>query len=279
MENRKAGKSRVFVKTSPAFGPRLLHTDTDFIVCVRRAGWFVSLRGGRGARRPPHAHALCTGEAPDPCPDTGKVEKVMAFLDDIYIATPEPDRVMEAHAVVTEELWSNARIFLQDMNVQVAADDQKRVEVLAQDLPCFGGAQLAVGVTLRGVLSSEGEAHPLIRTESCYTKLGRDKEATHPELMASRRCKLVVLAIETGGRWCEEAVQMVSQLSHAKAREVLSFMRFSVSLMLERMWSRMLAFTCATFAASLVEPASHVTWCHTGGQAPVFADLFEGDPR
>ena len=37
-------------------------------------------------------------------------EKVMAFLDDIHIATPEPDRVMEAHTVVAEELWSNARI-------------------------------------------------------------------------------------------------------------------------------------------------------------------------
>ena len=33
------------------------------------------------------------------------------------------------------------------------------------------------------------------------------------------------------------------------------------------------------FAASLVEPASHVMWCHTGGDAPVLADLFEGDPR
>ena len=90
----------------------------------------------------------------------------------------------------------------------------------------------------------------------------------------------MVLAIETGGRWSEEAVQMVRQLSHAKAREVPSFVRFSVSLMWERRWSRMVAVTCGTsVAAPLVEPASHVTWCHTGGEAPVLADLFEGDPR
>ena len=25
--------------------------------------------------------------------------------------------------------------------------------------------------------------------------------------------------------------------------------------------------------------ARHVSWCHTGGDAPVLADLFEGDPR
>ena len=75
-------------------------------------------------------------------------------------------------------------------------------------------------------------------------------------------------------------MQLVRQLSHAKAREVPSYMRFSVSMMWERRWSRMMAVTCATsFAASLVEPASHVTWCHTGGEAPVLADLFEGDPR
>ena len=46
-------------------------------------------------------------------------EKVMAFLDDIHIATPEPDRVMEAHTVVAEELWSHARIQVQIGKTQV----------------------------------------------------------------------------------------------------------------------------------------------------------------
>ena len=40
----------------------------------------------------------------------GNTEKVMAFLDDIVISTPEPDRVTEAHTIVAEELWSHARI-------------------------------------------------------------------------------------------------------------------------------------------------------------------------
>ena len=30
--------------------------------------------------------------------------------------------------------------FLRDMNVGVRASDERRNEVLAQDLPCFGGA-------------------------------------------------------------------------------------------------------------------------------------------
>ena len=37
--------------------------------------------------------------------------------------------------------------FLRDMNVGVAAGDGRRTEVLAQDLPCFGGTQLAVDIT------------------------------------------------------------------------------------------------------------------------------------
>ena len=38
---------------------------------------------------------------------------------------------------------------LRDMNVGVRATDDRKIEVLAQDLPCFGGAQLAIDVTLR----------------------------------------------------------------------------------------------------------------------------------
>ena len=50
--------------------------------------------------------------------------------------------------------------FLRDMNVHVPANDERRIEVLAQDLPCFGGAQLAVDITLRSVLGSSGEPQP-----------------------------------------------------------------------------------------------------------------------
>ena len=41
---------------------------------------------------------------------------------------------------------------LRDMNVGVTSTDERNIEVLAQDLPCFGGAQLAIDVTLRSAL-------------------------------------------------------------------------------------------------------------------------------
>ena len=94
------------------------------------------------------------------------------------------------------------------MNVNVAATDERRIEVLAQDLPCFGGAQLAVDITLRCVLSSAGEPLPnTADVDGAALMVAReDKERIYPELTTSGRCRLVVVAIETGGRWSTEAV-------------------------------------------------------------------------
>ena len=73
---------------------------------------------------------------------------------------------------------------LRDMNVGVPAADNRRLEILAQDLPCFGGAQLAVDVTLRGVLSSAGEPHPRAADIDgvILSEARRDKERRYPEL-------------------------------------------------------------------------------------------------
>ena len=115
--------------------------------------------------------------------------------------------------------------FLRDMNVHVRADDERRIEVLAQDLPCFGGAQLAIDVTLRSALRSSGEPQPHAADVdgAILLEARRDKEATYPELASSTRCRLVVLALETGGRWSEEAVHLVWQLALAKAQDVPHF--------------------------------------------------------
>ena len=92
-----------------------------------------------------HAELDSFGHHHASCIRSGRVKKR---------GTP-PERVVarifrEAGAIVRQNVFSK------DMNVQVAADDQRRVEVLAQDLPCFGGMQLAVDVILRGVERRRG---------------------------------------------------------------------------------------------------------------------------
>ena len=109
------------------------------------------------------------------------------------------------------------------MNINVAALDSRRIEVLAQDLPCFSGAQLAVDITLCSALTSDGEAHQAADVDGAVLILARhDKELSYPEI-ATSRCKLVVLAIETGGRWgCDARVRQSSggPIKHAVSRRL-----------------------------------------------------------
>ena len=164
------------------------------------------------------------------------------------------------------------------MNIGVAAGDGRRIEVLAQDLPCYAGAQLAVDVTLRSALRANGEAHPRAADEdgAVLQDARGDKETTYPELVASRRCRLVVLAIETGGRWSEEAASVVWQLALAKARESPTLMRRAVALGWNRRWTRMLSTACAVaFAAGLCDPPASVSQWDCGGVAPSLVELLE----
>ena len=173
--------------------------------------------------------------------------------------------------------------FLRDMNVGVPAADGRRIEVLAQGLPCFGGAQLAVDVTLRSALTASGDAQPRAADEdgAVVEQAREDKENTYPELVSSRRCQLVVVAVETGGRWSHETVAFVRQLACARARDAPAYLRKSAELAWARRWTRMLANACASaFAASLLEPRRELaSFAPAGGAAPSLAELLDGEPR
>ena len=200
------------------------------------------------------------------CPSTGRLKKRAIPIE----------RVL---ARVCREAGARVRFnaFMRDMNIGVGATDGRRIEVLAQDLPCFGGAQLAVDVTLRCALTRTGEPHPHAADVdgAVLVKARHDKETTYPELINSGRCRLVVVAIETGGRWSDEAVEFIRLLACAKAQEVPSYMWWPTTLAWQRRWTRMLSTACSlSFAASLVEPSdSCVTWCRTGGEPPSLAEL------
>ena len=45
------------------------------------------------------------------------------------------------------------------------------------------------------------------------------KERAYPELLRNSRCRLVVLGIEVGGRWSEEATSFITNLARAKTRD------------------------------------------------------------
>ena len=90
-----------------------------------------------------------------------------------------------------------------------------------------------------------------------------DKETKYAELVAGNRCRLVVVALETGGRWSNEAIEFVDMLAGARAREALPVLRRSVHLAWRRRWTR----------NSLVQPCVDV-WSGTDGPTPDLTDLF-----
>ena len=54
------------------------------------------------------------------------------------------------------------------------------------------------------------------------------KERAYPELARAHRCRLVVLAVEVGGRWSDEAASFIRSLARARALEAPARLRPSV---------------------------------------------------
>ena len=99
--------------------------------------------------------------------------------------------------------------------------DSRRLEVVADGLPLFGGVQLVVDTTLVSPLHCDGTARRhTAHVDGAVLEVARRKEeATYPELVAPRaRARLVVWACEVIGRWSEETRAFLSLLAKAKAR-------------------------------------------------------------
>ena len=71
----------------------------------------------------------------------------------------------------------------------------------------FGGVQLAIDTTLVSPLHADDSARPgAAQNDGVALRVARrPKERRHPELSGhNNRCRLVVLAVEVGGRWSDE---------------------------------------------------------------------------
>ena len=108
---------------------------------------------------------------------------------------------------------------LADLNIHALSRvDDRRIEVIANGLPMWGGSQLAVDTTLVSPLTRSGEPRSR-RGTFAGADARRNKERTYyPELLRNRRCRLVVLGIEVGGRWSNEASSFIRMLAQARAR-------------------------------------------------------------
>ena len=157
----------------------------------------------------------------------------------------------EAGARVT----TNTR--LMDLNIDnIQRQDDRRIEVIANGLPLWGGVQLAIDTTLVSPLTraSEPRSRAGRYAGAAVQDARRAKERTYPELLQTRRCKLVVLAIEVGGRWSQEATTFLRLLAQAKARTIPARLKASFTNALIHRWSAQITHAAMTaYAASLLE--------------------------
>jgi len=148
-------------------------------------------------------------------------------------------------------------VLLRDLNLNgVSARDQRRIEVVANGLPLWRGAQLAVDVTFVSPVRRDGRPQPQAdRVDGIQLlEARRRKERTYAVMLRSRRCKLVVLAMEVGGRWSDEAVTFIRLLAKAKARSSPRILRKSVQAAFMHRWTGILSVAAQrALAATLLD--------------------------
>ena len=186
------------------------------------------------------------------CPTVGKLAQRAKPLEQAWARV-----CREAGARVLENC------LLRDLNLEgVAGTDGRRLEVVANNLPLWNGAQLGVDCTLVSPLRRDGTAYPrAAATDGVRLEAARQrKENKYPELLNSRRCKLVMTVMEIGGRWSEEAWSFLEQLAKVKAKTVPVALRRSTEYCFLRRWSQMLGVAAqSAFAATLLgEPAGRI---------------------
>ena len=134
--------------------------------------------------------------------------------------------------------------------------DGRRLEVVADGLPLFDGAQLAccphhVGepTPLRRVSASRSTFYRWGCPQCSKTKKGESVPRT---CWSPSSCSLVVLAGEVGGRWSEGS--FISQLAKVKSRAEPFVLRRRVEQVWRLRWGAMLSCAAArAFASSLLE--------------------------
>ena len=152
--------------------------------------------------------------------------------------------------------------------------------MVANGLPLWGGAQLAVDTTLVSPVRRNGTPQPgAAANDGTQLRVARTrKEQKYHELLASRRCRLVVLALGVGGRWGNEAVRFVRLLAKAKARTVSQLVRSAAKAAFFHRWTGILAVAAQrAFAATLLElPVDDAGG--VDGDGPVLEEVL-GDAR
>ena len=151
-----------------------------------------------------------------------------------------------------------SNVMVRDLDLPAPdTSDSRRLEVVVDGLPLFGGCQLAVDTTLVCALHCDGTPHRGAADADgvAASAARRRKERTYPEIVGPRsRARLVVLAVEVGGRWSSETRSFIAQLAKARSRQEPLLLRRRAEQAWRMRWGAFLSCVAAkAVASSLLE--------------------------
>ena len=147
---------------------------------------------------------------------------------------------------------------LRDFDLEEAVEDDWRLEVLADNLPLWSGAQLVLDAKLVSSVYRDGTSYPQAARENGVrpTATRQRKEDKYSELLRTRRCRLIVAAMKIRGRWPEEVWTFLTVLAKAKAETVIPHYGAQLNTASLRKSSAMLTVATQTTLDAIPEFAS-----------------------
>ena len=150
----------------------------------------------------------------------------------------------------------STNVFLRDMNIDDAVADARQIEVVANGLPMWNGAQVAIDTTMVSPVTANGMARPSADVRPgvpCESIIREKRRRKYPELLRAGRCRLFVFALEVGGRWDKGALRFLRKLAFGRARAVPDWLQASTAHAYLYRWSAMLAVAAQkAYAATLL---------------------------
>jgi len=168
---------------------------------------------------------------------------------------------------------------VRELNVpHVRPEDGRRIEVIAEGTPLYGGPQVAIDATLVCPLSRSGE--PKFNSHAvdgaALKERTKDKETKDcADVVASHRCRFLTAGMAVGGRWSHQLVGFVRALAKSRAADTPPHVRTAAQQMWYRRWTVMLAVAAQVAYAEPVLRDTLALSPVLGGDTPHLSSLVD----
>ena len=199
------------------------------------------------------------------CPRSGRLKLRSTPLEKVWARI-----FREAGARVQEN------VLLRDTNLpRIAANDGRRLEVVATGLPLYRGVPLGVDCTMVSPLHTDGTPWPRAAAVDgvAIQRAEREKERTYHDLLGSSRLRLTTLATETGGRWSDQAVTLVRLLAKSKARQAPEAQQQQAAAAWASRWWSLLSITARNALASTLVDDKPLAFEASDDVEPLWPDV------